>query len=93
MLKLGVAYDTSPVPDSTHRTTLLPDNNRTWLAFGAKHQLSKAGVLDVGYAHLFLNDAGIFRNKGVGVAGAQGIVSGSYNENVNIVSIQYSYSF
>ena len=93
MLKLGVAYDATPVPDSTHRTVFLPDSNRTWLAFGAKHQLSKAGVLDVGYAHLFLSDAGIFRNKGVGVAGAQGIVSGNYNESVNIVSIQYSHSF
>ena len=93
MLKLGVAYDTTPVPDSTHRTTILPDTNRTWLAVGAKHQLTKASTLDVGYAHVFFNDGGIFRNKGVGVAGAQGIVSGNVSENVNMVSIQYSYSF
>ena len=80
MLKLGVAYDRSPVPDATHRSVFLPDADRTWLSFGGKHQLTKNGVLDVGYARLFLSDADVLRNKGVGAAGAQGIVSGSYKE-------------
>jgi len=33
------------------------------------------------------------RLHGFTVAGAQGIVSGNVSENVNMVSIQYSYSF
>jgi long-chain fatty acid transport protein len=93
MLKIGVAYDKTPVPDTLHRTVFLPDNDRTWLSFGAKHQLTKNGVLDVGYAHLFLSDSDTLRNKGVGFARAQGIVSGSYSSRVDIFSIQYTHSF
>lgn len=93
-LKVGTAYDRTPVPDMLHRTVFLPDNSRIWLALGGKYQVSKTGTIDFGYAHLFINDAGIFRNKGTGLAaGRQGIVSGSYRERVDIVSIQYSHSF
>jgi len=95
MLKLGVSYDRTPVPDAIHRPAFLPDNNRIAIAFGAKHQLSKAGTLDVGYTHLFLSDGGTLRNKDVpGVnAGEQGIVSGSYKVRANMVSVQYTHSF
>jgi long-chain fatty acid transport protein len=93
MLKLGVAYDKSPVPDALHRSVFLPDSNRTWLSFGGKHQLTKAGVLDVGYARLFLSDADILRNKGTGALASQGIVSGSYKSHVDIFSLQYTHSF
>jgi long-chain fatty acid transport protein len=95
MLKLGISYDKTPVPDALHRPTFLPDNNRTALAFGAKHQLSKAGTLDVGYTHLFLSDGGTLRNKDLpGVnAGEQGVLSGSYAVHVNMVSVQYTHAF
>ncbi len=93
MLKLGVAYDKTPVPDALHRTVFLPDSDRTWLSFGAKHQLTKNGVLDVGYARLFMGDGDTLRNKGVGFARAQGIVSGSYSSHVDIVNLQYTYAF
>ncbi len=94
MLKFGVSYDKAPVPDALHRFAFLPDNNRTALSFGAKHQLSKAGTLDVGYTHLFLSDGGAQRNGGVAVAaGQQGTVSGSYKVKVNMVSLQYTHAF
>jgi len=81
------------VPDAAHRSVFLPDADRTWLSFGGKHQLTKSGVLDVGYARLFLKDVDTLRVKTVGVAGAQGIVSGSYKAKVDIVSLQYTHSF
>jgi long-chain fatty acid transport protein len=94
MLKFGGAFDTTPVPDFMHRTTFLPDNNRAWLAIGAKFQFDKNSTLDYGYAHLFVNDGGTFRNKGTAVApGQQGIVSGVYKDKVDIISIQYTYAF
>ena len=94
MLKLGVAYDQTPVPDATHRNVFLPDSDRTWLSLGGKYQLTKESTLDFGYAHLFLKNSDTLRNKGVGVAaGLQGIVSGSYKEHIDIFSVQYTYSF
>lgn len=93
-LRFGVAYDRTPVPDSAHRLPILPDSSRKWTAIGAKFRLSKAGVLDVGYAHLFVNSGDVFRDRGMmGVAGAQGILSGTYRESANTLSLQYSHSF
>ena len=90
--KFGVAYDETPVPDA-FRTTFLPDQDRTWLAVGGKYRISKQSALDFGYAHLFVKDASINQQRGVGVLGAQGNVVGNYEADVNIVSVQFTYSF
>jgi long-chain fatty acid transport protein len=87
--KFGVAYDKSPVEDQ-FRTVTLPDNDRKWLAFGGKYRMSKQATLDFGYAHLFISDASINRNL---AAQGQGIVSGTYEGHVDILSAQFSYSF
>lgn len=92
MLKLGVAYDKSPVSDQ-HRTVTLPDNDRTWFAIGGKYQASKQLTLDFGYAYLVVKDAPINRMGGLGVGG-QGNVVGNYSDpNVHILSAQVSYNF
>lgn len=91
-LKLGVAYDKSPVVDA-FRTATLPDNDRIWLAIGGKYQASKQLTLDFGYAYIMVQDASINRLGGLG-AGGQGNVVGTYsNPNVHIISAQASYSF
>jgi long-chain fatty acid transport protein len=88
MLKLGVAYDKSPVSDA-FRTATLPDNDRTWLAIGGKYLASKQLTLDFGYAYIMVKDASIDSRKGV-----QGNVVGTYSDpNVHIISAQASYNF
>ncbi len=92
-LKLGVAYDKSPVSDQ-FRTVTLPDNDRTWLAIGGKYEASKQMTLDFGYAYLFIKDAAINQQRGVAVLGAQGNVIGNYNKpTVHILSAQMTYKF
>jgi long-chain fatty acid transport protein len=54
-LRTGVAYETSPIQDST-RDILLPDGNRVELAAGASFKYSDKITLDVGYSHLFFQD-------------------------------------
>jgi long-chain fatty acid transport protein len=93
MLKFGAAYDKTPVPDAAHRTVFLPDSDRIWLALGLKYKVSKDFTIDAGYAHEFVSDGDTYRNKGVGAAGVQGIVSGSYSNYVNLFSIQGTISF
>ena len=91
-LKLGVAYERSPVTDQ-FRTTALPDNDRVWLGIGGKWAVSKQSTVDFGYAHLFVPRSGTINQvRGVGVS-AQGSVIGSYNNSVDILSAQYSYAF
>jgi len=90
-LKLGVAYDKSPVQDE-FRSVRLPDNDRTWLAVGGKYRMSKQATLDFGYTHIFIDDAPI--NNMQGTAGGQnGNVIGTYKASVDILSAQFSYTF
>jgi len=92
-LKLGVAYDKSPVTDQ-HRTATLPDNDRTWLAIGGKYKASKQLTLDFGYAYIMVKDASINSLKGVAAAPFQGNVVGNYSDpSVHIISAQATYSF
>ena len=89
MLKAGVAYDKSPVTDTT-RTVFLPDNNRTWLSVGAKWRPSKELTVDVGYAHLFISDGSI---NNIQLATGGGNVVGTYKSYVNILGGQLTYRF
>ena len=84
----GVAYDKTPTND-TDRTARLPDQDRTWLALGAQMKVSKAGTVDVGYAHEFIKDASV--NNAAPITGLRLI--GDFKNQVDILSIQYSHSF
>lgn len=89
LARVGVAYDQTPVPDA-FRTARIPDNNRTWLAFGGQYKPSPAGKLDFGYAHLFVKDTTIANNQ---TASGAGNLVGTYANSVDILSVQYAYSF
>ena len=91
-LRFGIALDRTPTNDAT-RTPRLPDQDRTWLAIGVQHRVSKAGVLELGYAHEFVRDAAV----NVPVPGfttcAAGCLSGKFADKADILSAQYSHSF
>jgi len=90
--RVGVAYDQTPVPDA-YRTARIPDNDRTWLAFGGQYKPSKSGTIDFGYAHLFVKDTTISNIQNVSGVSANGNLIGTYANSVDIVSLQYAYSF
>lgn len=87
-LRGGIAWDESPVRDE-FRTPRIPDNDRTWLAFGAQFKPSRQGTWDFGYAHLFVKDSSI--NKAEPPVG--GTLIGDYDSDVNILSVQYRHEF
>ncbi len=91
-LKIGYAYDQSPVPDAASRSVRLPDADRNWLAAGAKYRISRASTVDLGYAHLFIRDASINNNQNPPV-NVRGLVNGSYASSVDILGVQYAYLF
>lgn len=86
-LRFGLAYDPTPTND-VDRTPRLPDQDRTWLAFGVQYKPTKQGILEVGYAHEFIKDASINTT----VAGA-GTLRGSFSSKADILSVQYSHLF
>ncbi len=85
-LRGGVAFDETPVSDA-FRTARIPDEDRTWLAFGAQYRLSPRSALDFGYAHLFVKDARI-KHLENGVT-----LTGAYKGSVDILSAQFTHSF
>lgn len=85
-LRSGVAYDETPVPD-VYRTVRIPDQSRTWLAFGVQYRLSNNTALDFGYAHLFVKDARINKTES-GVT-----LTGKYEASVDILSAQLTHNF
>jgi long-chain fatty acid transport protein len=87
-LRAGIAYDQTPTND-IDRTARLPDQDRRWLALGAQMKVSKAGMLDFGYAHEFIKDASV--NNTAAITGLR--LTGTFQDQVNIFSVQYSHSF
>jgi long-chain fatty acid transport protein len=97
-LRVGVAYDQSPVSDA-ERTPRIPDQDRTWLAFGGQYRMSKQLAFDFGYAHLFMRDASSDLCNAAQAAANPAACSGknnlvgTYKSDVNILSAQVRYSF
>jgi long-chain fatty acid transport protein len=89
-LRGGLAYDETNVPDST-RTARLPDSDRNWVAVGAQWSPGGSFVVDVGYAHLFVDDASLSQDDGN--ATARGFLLGEQQSSIDIVSAQLSYKF
>lgn len=88
MARLGMAVDQTPVSDA-YRTARIPDNDRTWLSVGGQYKPSRESALDFGYAHLFVKDSSIADMQFPG----KGNLVGTYKNSVDILSVQYTYSF
>ena len=100
-LKAGIAYDETPVKGATTRSVRLPDNDRTWISLGAQMKIGQSGRLDLGYSHLFIDDADINNTRSQQAPGnttptpapfTATTVTGTYEGTVDIVSIQSTYS-
>jgi long-chain fatty acid transport protein len=80
-LRTGVAYDETPIQSPEFRTPRIPDNNRVWLSFGAKYSPRDWLDLDVGYAHIFVDEpfSDFTDNQGHQLLG-------TYDAHVDIIS-------
>lgn len=102
-LKMGLAYDQTPVKGADTRLVSLPDNNRTWFSLGGQWKPNKETTLDVGAAYLYVQDAKIHNDQrvtatGLGnlqaaLLGNRGLVDGTYKNNAWIFGAQYSVAF
>ena len=62
----GIAFDESPVPSKEKRGVRIPDEDRLWLSFGAGFKPARGITVDVGYAHLFVDEAKINNTNNTG---------------------------
>ena len=92
-LRLGVAFDESPIPDET-RTPRIAGNDRTWIAAGVSYAPLPWLTLDLGYTHIFVKDADIDlvatpTNENT----FRGNLSGTYEAKIDIIALQASARF
>jgi long-chain fatty acid transport protein len=92
LLRGGVAYDKSPVDDA-FRTPRIPDGDRTWLALGARYNISDHNSIDVGYAHIFVDDPKLNKTSDESVAQLRTLLKGKYDASVDVLSLQYNHRF
>jgi long-chain fatty acid transport protein len=90
-LRAGVAYDETPIPDAERRTPRIPGNDRTWLALGFGYAPTTDMKFDFGYAHLFIDDSDT--NNTLESALTPYTLNGSYENKVDIFSVQATWSF
>jgi long-chain fatty acid transport protein len=87
-LRGGLSYEQSPVKDE-FRTPSVPDASRKIVAFGVQYKPSAQSAWDFGVAHVFVKESSI--NRADPPLG--GTLTGNYNNDVNILSLQFSHSF
>jgi len=93
-LRAGIAYDQTPVTDF-YRTARLPDSDRYWLAAGVGYKFTEGFSVDMGIAHIFMSDASISSsvNSTTTVAGGTATISGSYKNQIDLISLQTRFRF
>ena len=96
ILRTGIAHDETPIDDD-YRTSRIPGDDRTWLSFGTSYSPNKQLTIDVGYSHLWVEDAKIDEDYNAVMPAAPFIASGKlkgeYDSDVDILSVQATWKF
>ena len=92
-LRFGMAYDQSIVESSSDRTVRFPDADRIWLSLGAGFQVTQNLGIDVGYSHIFANEATIESPTVVAGKPTMQTLNGSFDTDADIFSLQLNYKF
>ncbi len=88
--RFGVAFDQTPA-NETNTTVRLPDSDRWWLAGGFEYKWTPNLKIDTGLVYIFADSPNFNQNQGS--TAANGLVKGSYDASVWILSMQAAYSF
>lgn len=86
LLRMGAAYDESPVPSDALRSPRIPDEDRKWLSAGLSGKLSERIQWDLAYVHVFVDDPVIDNDSH---SAGQHLI-GSIDATVDIVSFGIS---
>ncbi len=91
-VRAGVAYDQTPTLDST-RTPRVPDAARRWLSFGLDYTPSSDFELNVGFAHLWVDDSTI-DNTSAATRGPTGsTLLGKSKNSANLLGVSGTFRF
>ncbi len=92
LLSFGVAYDESPIPNST-RTPRVPDEDRYWISAGAGWKPLEWLSLNLSYTHIFMPDPKVRLTVADPNNLARGNLSADYESDIDIVTFSGTISF
>lgn len=84
-LRIGAAFDQSPVRNAKFRTVRVPDTNRIWATCGLGYKIGNMNF-DLAYMHIFFDDANI--NNTQNHAYSSSTIKGYYDGCAHVVSMQ-----
>jgi long-chain fatty acid transport protein len=76
-----------------YRTARLPDGDRTWLALGAKYTANPRLWFDIGAAYIWVNGGSIDDMGSPPNVAQNGLINGSYDNRVVVLSGQLTWAF
>ena len=89
-VRSGVSYEISPVQNASQRLLQVTDSDRIWLSAGATYKWNANLSFDVGYSHIFFDDAPIERNT----ATNSGLIyTGEADQSANIFALSVKYKW
>jgi long-chain fatty acid transport protein len=88
ILRLGFAYDNTPVNSSVTRTPRLPDSDRFTIGTGFSYQMSKSMSVDFAYNHLFFQNVNVTNADNAGH-----VLIGKFNTHADILSAGATFRF
>ena len=93
ILRTGIAHDETPIDDD-YRTSRIPGDDRIWLSFGASYSPDDNLTIDIGYAHLWVDEAKIEEEFNI-IPGdpKEGTLKGEFDADVDILSVQATWKF
>ena len=86
-LRGGLAVDGSPTSAAT-RDPRVPDGTRRWVTVGLGYRPDDHWNVDLGYAHLFVNDAHVQNVSATG-----DVLSGAFESKGNLLGVAAQYKF
>lgn len=90
-LRAGWGYDNSVISSAEFRTARIPDSYRYLLSIGASYKVTDNLLIDVGYMHIFMDNANI--NNLYENGAFQDRLTAVYKSEVNLLGLQMQYNF
>ena len=87
VLRFGLAKEESTQSSDT-RSAISPDSDRIWATIGAGFNPTDNLSIDVAYAHIFVDDADIYKD-----GRAPAVLDGTYELDADIIGAQLNYQF
>lgn len=98
LLRTGLAYDQSPIPNDTLRHPALPDSNRYWVSLGAHYAFTKNASVDFAYSYVFFDSAKVDYTDSckphlTTCTGNGETTKGQYKTHMQFIALQYNQRF